>query len=88
MTETLWLELLYLVGYIVITLNFIRVWQPDEDHPSWVNGLNFLNPVLFHNNVSVNWFGAIFMCLLFSTMLLPYAIGYWFYKLCTVGRRQ
>ena len=46
-----------------------------------------LNPVYIYNNRRVNWFGAI-MLTLFANLLCPLlSISFWFYKLCTIGRR-
>lgn len=53
-----------------------------------VEGLEFMNPLWWYRNYSVNPFGAT-MCSLFFTILCPIgAVGYWFYKLCTVGRKK
>jgi hypothetical protein len=50
-------------------------------------GFEFVNPVWWYRNYPVNLFGAA-MCALGFTILCPVmAICYWFYKLCTVGRR-
>ena len=53
----------------------------------WISGFNFLNPVQFYYNQSVNWFGAFFTILILNILFAPYAIVYWIYKLCTVGRK-
>lgn len=50
-------------------------------------GFEFVNPVWWYRNYPVNPFGAA-MCAIGFTILCPVvAIGYWFYKLCTAGRR-
>ena len=36
---------------------------------------------------SLNWFGAILVSLLYNALCPFGAVCYWFYKLCTVGRR-
>ena len=47
----------------------------------------FFNPAYCYKHAHVNWFGA-FMIALGFTLLSPlWAAGFWFYKLCTVGRR-
>lgn len=54
----------------------------------WViNGLNFLRPDIIYHNTKLNYFGAGVVCLALNLLFLPCALGYWFYKLCTVGRR-
>jgi hypothetical protein len=54
-----------------------------------VEDLSFFNPIRNYKKwTSMNWFGVIFFTLLLHTALPLYAIGYWFYKLCTVGRKK
>lgn len=50
-------------------------------------GLQWVNPILIYNNVSVNWFGCIVLTILAHIAAGPWAVIYWFYKLCTVGRK-
>lgn len=50
-------------------------------------GLSFLNPKVLYEAVKVNWFGAYFLGILFNLIFAPFAVFYWIYKLCTVGRR-
>ena len=50
-------------------------------------GLQWVNPVVIYNNVSVNWFGCIVLTILAHIAAGPWVIFYWFYKLCTVGRK-
>ena len=50
-------------------------------------GLQWVNPVVIYNNVSVNWFGCIVLTILTHIVAGPWIIVYWFYKLCTVGRK-
>lgn len=73
-----------ITAYVFGTLLFFGTVKDFE--------LNFLNPI--HNYKkwsSFNWFGVI-VCTLFTNIIwLPYAIGYWLYKLIyflfTVGRK-
>ena len=52
-----------------------------------VHGLPCFNPIWLYRNYKLNWVGA-FLCALGLNLCCPIAtIGYWFYKLCTVGRR-
>jgi hypothetical protein len=50
---------------------------------------NIFNPIRNYKRwTSMNWFGVI-LCTVFLHILLPvYAVVYWFYKLCTFGRKQ
>ena len=50
------------------------------------DGLEFLNPVWYHRNIRVNWFGAVIITLILSLICPIASVGYWFYKLCTFGR--
>lgn len=52
-----------------------------------VVGLQWINPIVIYNNVSVNWFGCIVLTILAHVAAGPWVIFYWFYKLCTVGRK-
>lgn len=57
------------------------------EYIEYSDGLQYLNPIYIHEQARVNWFGAI-MIMLFYIVLCPLAaVCYWFYKLCTVGRR-
>lgn len=50
--------------------------------------LDFLNPVWIWNNFQVNIFGCIMLTLLFNLLIPLVSLCYWFYKLCTIGRRK
>mgnify|MGYP003291337553 CR=1 FL=1 len=72
-----------IVGYIVITavLHLILIFDSYFEV-----GLQWINPIVIYNNVPVNWFGCIVLTILAHIAAGPWAIFYWFYKLCTVGR--
>ena len=46
-----------------------------------------LNPIVIYKNNNVNLFGCVMLMLFGHCLLLFIAPVYWFYKLCTVGRR-
>ena len=51
------------------------------------NMWDIMNPYRVRQNANVNWFGATVISLL-CTILSPFwALCYWFYFLCTVGRK-
>jgi hypothetical protein len=50
-------------------------------------GFAWLNPCFIYRHAKVNWFGAAFLALIANIALPIIAIVYWFYKLCTVGRK-
>ena len=76
-----WLLLiLYIVFTVVVGGPVLFIFtEPD--------GCESVNPLWIYENIDVNWFGVICLSILFHVIALPYAIGYWFYKLCTVGRK-
>ena len=50
-------------------------------------GLACCNPLWWYREYRVNYFGAGFLALLINLICPIASLGYWFYKLCTVGRR-
>lgn len=48
---------------------------------------DFFSPVWLYNHYSVNWFGATMFCLFLNALCPAWSIGFWFYTLCTVGRK-
>lgn len=50
-------------------------------------GLQWINPIVIYDNVHVNWFGCIVLTVLAHIVAGPWACLYWFYKLCTIGRK-
>ena len=60
------------------------------EHPSCPEEFEFdyLNPRwLWWNWTKLNVVGAVIVAILLNIMCLPISICYWFYKLCTFGRR-
>ena len=45
------------------------------------------NPIAMYDNSNLNVFGVIALTIIGYILCLPMAAVYWFYKLCTVGRR-
>ena len=51
-------------------------------------GLSIVNPVVIYDAISVNYFGAFVVALIHSICVGPLlTAGYWFYKLCVIGRK-
>ena len=50
-------------------------------------GLEFVNPFFVYKHNRVNWFGAIVVSITYGLICPVATAGYWFYKLCTVGRK-
>ena len=52
-----------------------------------VVGLQWINPIVIYDNDPVYWFGCIVLTILAHIAAGPWVIFYWFYKLCTIGRK-
>ena len=50
--------------------------------------LRWLSPKWIYHNYNVNWFGTFCLTVFFNLMCPLLSIGFWFYKLCTVGRKD
>jgi hypothetical protein len=46
-----------------------------------------LNPIHIYKDRRVNWFGCFWLTLMFNLLCPVLTFSYWFYKLCTVGRK-
>ena len=62
---------------------FCVLWVCNAGADGW----ELCNPYWMHVFYRVNWFGAIMLSLLYMALCPIMAICYWFYKICTVGRR-
>ena len=71
----------FATGLIAFSIMMVSL----ENHE--VVGLQWINPIVIYNNVHVNWFGCIVLTILAHIAAGPWACLYWFYKLCTVGRK-
>jgi Gpi18-like mannosyltransferase len=52
------------------------------------DGFEFVNPMYLYEGGNLNWFGAIFIALIWNLLFAPFALIYWMYKLCTAGRNK
>lgn len=74
-----------LAGYFIFTL-FIPLMFMFISNFEY--GLQWINPIIIYKNVPVNWFGCIILTILAHIAAGPIWVSlYWFYKLCTVGRK-
>ena len=48
---------------------------------------SFINPIKIYKTYKVNYFGAAIICIIHNLLCPIASIGYWFYKLCTFGRK-
>ena len=51
------------------------------------NDFSFVNPIKIYKTYKVNYFGAAIICIIYNLLCPIGSIGYWFYKLCTFGRK-
>lgn len=78
-----WILLWHVLGLICFILSFVKIKWAGA-----VESMAVVNPIVVHKyNKRVNWFGAIVLALVFTALCPLGAAGYWFYKLCTVGRK-
>lgn len=47
----------------------------------------FLSPFWIYHNYEVNFFGTAVVCIIYNLICPMASVCYWFYKLCTVGRK-
>lgn len=76
-----------IVGIIGLSLIFNSVFAELISELVGSEGMEFVNPVWLYKRFKVNWFGVACITLIFSAITLPFAVAYWFYKLCKVGRK-
>ena len=78
-------EIIGICLIVNIVINFMW-WIPCLE-VSLEYGLCFCNPKWIYNHTRTNWFGTTILAVLANVTFGPTALCYWFYKLCTVGRR-
>jgi hypothetical protein len=77
---------LLLCGAIIFIANCIMIIEAGIGGPARVD--EFLNPKTLYKNHKVNRFGCIMLTIFYHIVFCIHAIWFWFYKLCTFGRRQ
>lgn len=72
---------------ILGAINIVLLFTPAicEDHRA---GYQFVNPKVIHRNLPLNWFGTVVATIVVNILCPVPAVLYWFYKLCTVGRKD
>ena len=48
---------------------------------------SYVNPIKIYKIYRVNYLGAALICIIYNLLCPIGSIGYWFYKLCTFGRK-
>ena len=51
------------------------------------NDLSYVNPIKIYRTYRVNYLGAALICIIYNLLCPIGSIGYWIYKICTVGRK-
>lgn len=70
--------------YHFISFSICVAWAQTMNADGW----ELCNPYWSYKyHYSVNWFGAIIISLIYTIFCPIGALIYWFYKLCTIGRR-
>ena len=83
--EWYWI-IIILVGSVISALNIVSVLFALEYGISGFDEV--FNPLIVYEvNPNINVFGCILLTLFGTIIFLPWAIIYWFYKFCTVGRK-
>ena len=77
--ELFWFFVWKFIGVIVYL--FLTVYTP-------VDGFELVNPYhVYKYHKRLNWFGAIIVSVFYTALCPVGTVCYWFYKLCTVGRK-
>ncbi len=79
---------------ILKTIFFLVIWNGCGgiilillDVLNKFNDFSFMNPIKIYRTYRVNYFGAALICIIYNLLCPICSIGYWFYKLCTFGRK-
>lgn len=59
------------------------IWGSSTD----AQGLEFCNPCWLYREKKLCIFSCVFVAIFANITTLPYAIGYWVYKACTIRRK-
>ncbi len=79
---------------ILKTIFFLVIWNGCGgiilillDVLNKFNDFSFMNPIKIYRTYRVNYFGAALICIIYNLLCPICSIGYWFYKICTFGRK-
>ena len=83
------IEILILVSILWNILGFLVLIDIGitADWAQYCDGFELLNPIFIYRQLRVNYFGAFWVTLFMNALCPIVSLGYWFYKLCIVGRR-
>lgn len=76
-------------GIILMVARVARVVQrgAGASAMAMADGWEFVNPIHIHKYNKVNWFGTFIVALIYNALCPIGSVCYWFYKLCTIGRK-
>lgn len=83
--------LLKFIVWSVMGFVILAMFCVEEDADNFIanaSSCDFLNPIYIYESVNVNWFGCFWITLVVNLLCPVVTICYWFYKLCTVGRKD
>ena len=83
--------LLVVCTLIIWSVIGLGIWTAVATSSGWVfsdTGFEFLTPSWIYGHFRVNWFGCCILFCIFNTVCPVLSFGYWFYRLCTVGRKS
>ena len=63
---------------------FVAAWGTFMDS----QGVEFCNPCWLYKEKKLCIFSCVFVTVFANITVLPYALGYWFYKACTTRRKK
>ncbi len=70
-----------IVVYMVVTFTMIMMMMMNH------MVCKIFNPKNLYRETKLNYFGTLIVATLLNIIFLPYAIIYWFWVLCHVGRK-
>lgn len=70
------------IGFLTLMLLAVKVSFIGK-----CTNFDFFMPTYIYEHCKVNWFGAIILFLFVNLLCPVWSIGFWFYKLCTIGRK-
>jgi hypothetical protein len=76
------------IGWSVLGLGVLLIATESSSILGNVDGFEFVNPYWIYKNYKVNYFGTIVLFIIYNLICPLGTICYWFYKLCTIGRKN
>ena len=81
-----WLVVIFIWSLVGGFILMIAHWE-GKGAINMADGWEFVNPIHVYKYNHVNWFGAFIITLIYNALCPIGSVCYWFYKLCTVGRK-